>query len=112
MFARLFGGGLFGKLLDFLADHVDFDYTVAQMHQFTGIKKDSLYRLIRELKEERIIMCTRMVGRSKYYRLNMSDPRVVSLFQTAHEFLNKGLASIQIKDKSAKSTDRKPWMNN
>jgi len=112
MFARLFGGGLYGKLLDFLADHVDFDYTIAQMHEFTGITESSVRRIISELKKEGIVMCARMVGRSKYYRLDVSEPRVVSLFQIAHEYLNKDLASIQFKDESRKGPGQKSWMNN
>jgi len=39
MFTEVFGRSLRVKLLDFLADHVDFDYTLSQMQQFTGISR-------------------------------------------------------------------------
>jgi len=112
MLTKLFGGALIGKLLDFLADHPDFDYTVAQMHQFTGIKKNTLYRLIRELMEDRIIIRTRRIGRSCFYRLNANDPRVISLLRQAYDFYNEELASIQIEEKSPEGVNRESWRNN
>jgi DNA-binding transcriptional ArsR family regulator len=112
MFTKLFAGALFGKLLDFLADHPDSDYTVAQLHEFTGIKVPTLRRIIRELKEERIIVYTRRVGRSKYYRLNADDPHVVSLLKTARDFINEELASVQFDVKRAKGFNRESWRNN
>jgi len=79
------------KLLDFLADHVDFDYTISQIEEFTEISRPTLYRLIGELEAEKMISLTRLVGASKFYALDTRNEKVIEMLQMEFEAINRNL---------------------
>ena len=106
MFTELFGSSPRVKLLDFLADHVDFDYTLSQMQQFTAISRPTLYRLVPELEKDGIILFTRQVGGSRFYRLNVDDSRVSSMLQADFGSINEDLMAGRFKEDSARATKR------
>src|SRR2546422_1700741 len=91
---ELFGDSPQVRLLDFLADHVDFDYTITQMSEFAGVSRPALYGLVERLAKEGLIALTRTVGDSRFYRLNLEDPRVLSMlrmdFSSTNELLESG----------------------
>jgi len=91
MFTEIFGNSPRVKLLDFLADHVDFDYTISQIEEFTEISRPTLYRLIGELEAEKMISLTRQVGASKFYGLNTRNGKVIEMLQMEFEAINKRL---------------------
>jgi DNA-binding transcriptional ArsR family regulator len=91
VFTEIFGDSPRVKLLDFLADHVDFDYTISQIQGFTDISRPTIYRLIEELKTEKMISVTREVGASKFYGLNTQDDKVIGMLQLEFEAINKSL---------------------
>ena len=91
MFTEIFGNSPRVKLLDFLADHVDFDYTISQIEEFTEISRPTLYRLIGELEAEKMISPTRLVGASKFYALDTRNEKVIDMLQMEFEAINKSL---------------------
>jgi len=84
------------KLLDFLADHVDFDYTISQMHEFTGISRPTLYPLTEELVRAGMIVLTREVGGSRFFRINVNHPKVAWMVRVGFEGINRTLDSGRI----------------
>ena len=46
MFTDIFGNAPRVRLLDFLADHPDFDYTISQMAEFAEIARPTVYKLV------------------------------------------------------------------
>jgi len=93
MFTDIFGNGPRVRLLDFLADHVDFDYTISQMAEFAHIARPTVYKLVAELESQCMMSYTREVGGSKFYRLSLENPWIVSMLQVDFEGVNKELAS-------------------
>ena len=93
MFTDIFGNTPRVRLLDFLADHPDFDYTISQMAEFADIARPTVYKLVAELQSQDMLTFTRSVGDSKFYRLNLSNPRIVSMVQVDFESINKELAA-------------------
>jgi len=91
MFTEIFGNSPRVKLLDFLADHVDFDYTISQIEEFTEISRPTLYRLIGELEAEKMISPTRLVGASKFYALDTRNEKVIDMLQMEFEAINRNL---------------------
>jgi len=91
MFTEIFGNSPRVKLLDFLADHVDFDYTISQIEEFTEISRPTLYRLIGELEAEKMISLTRLVGASKFYALDTRNEKVIEILQMEFEAINRNL---------------------
>src|SRR3990170_189552 len=93
MFTEVFGAAPRVRLLDFLADHVDFDYTISQMAEFARIARPTVYKLVAELQNQGMLTLTRSGGNSKFYRLNLENPRIVSMLQVDFEGINRELAA-------------------
>jgi len=94
VFTEIFGNSPRVKLLDFLADHVDYDYTISQLEEFAGVSRPTLYRLIPELEAEKMISPTREVGASTFYRLNTRNERVIGMLQLDFESVNRSLLTL------------------
>ncbi len=108
MFTEIFGNSPRVKLLDFLADHVDYDYTISQIQEFADISRPTLYRLIAELEAEKMISLTREVGASKFYGLNTRNEKVVGMLQMEFEAINRSLlehSAPSPREASARSID-------
>ncbi len=93
MFTEIFGDAPRVRLLDFLTDHLDFDYTISQMAEFAEIGRPTVYKLVGALLGQDMLTFTRSVGDSKFYRLNVANPRIVSMLQMDFEGINKELAA-------------------
>src|SRR5213593_299148 len=93
MFTEVFGNAPRVRLLDFLADHPDFDYTISQMAEFADVARPTVYKLVAEMQGQDMITFTRSVGDSKFDLLNVANPRVVSMLQVDYERINKELAA-------------------
>ena len=93
MFTEVFGNAPRVRLLDFLADHPDFDYTISQMAEFADVARPTVYKLVAELQGQDMITFSRSVGDSKFYCLNVANPRIVSMLQVDFEGINKELAA-------------------
>jgi len=93
MLTEVFGDSPRVRLLDFLADHVDFDYTLTLMHHFSGVSRPTLYPLVDALESERILVRTREVGGSRFYRLNTTNPKVVAMLQMDFRQTNEELSA-------------------
>src|SRR5256885_9274485 len=74
MFTDIFGSAPRVRLIDFLADHPAFDYTISQMAEFAEIARPTVYELVDELVGQEMLTFTRLVGDSKFYRLNVANP--------------------------------------
>src|SRR3989441_5817659 len=105
MFTEVFGNAPRVRLLDFLADHPDFDYTISQMAEFADVARPTVYKLVAELQGQDMITFTRSVGDSKFYRLNVANPRIVSMLQVDFEGINKELAEGAYDEMSAAATE-------
>src|SRR2546426_5009042 len=105
MFTDIFGSAPRVRLLDFLADHPDFDYTISQMAEFAEIARPTVYTLVDELVGQDMLTFTRSVGDSKFYRLNVANPRIVSMLQVDFEGINKELAAGVYNEMSAAATE-------
>lgn len=98
MFTDIFGNTPRVRLLDFLADHPDFDYTISQVAEFADIARPTVYKLVAELQSQGMLTFTRSVGDSKFYRLNLANPRIVSMLQVDFESINKELVATAYED--------------
>src|SRR2546425_9562419 len=93
MFTDIFGSAPRVRLLDFLADHAAFDYTISQMAEFAEIARPTVYKLVEALVGQSMLTFTRSVGDSRFYRLNVANPRIVLMLQVDFEGINKELAA-------------------
>jgi len=80
-FTDVFGDTPQVRLLDFLAANLEFDYTITQMSAFAGLSRPTVYGLVERLAGDGLLVHTRTIGRSRFYRIDRSHPAVRSLLR-------------------------------
>ena len=94
MLTEIFGDSPRVKLLDFLLDNVDLDYTISQLHQFTGISRPTLYLLTEGMEGEGMLLMTRQVGGSRFFRINVEHSKVAWMIRAEFEGINKAVNAL------------------
>jgi len=88
MFTKIFGENPQTKLLNFLADHPDYDYTIADLVEKTKISKPTIYKILPKLLKENLVVVTRKVGKAKLYKLNTENELVKLILKFEFELTN------------------------
>ena len=81
-FTHLFGDTSQVRLLDFLADNLEFDYTISQLSEYASLSRPTVYGLAERLLKDGLLVHTRTIGRSRFYRINRENPVVLSLLRS------------------------------
>ncbi len=71
------------KVLEFLIEGRELDYSITDIAQGADIGRTTLFRIWDDLIEAQIIKHTRNIGNAKLYKLNLQNPfvkKVVELF--------------------------------
>ena len=89
MFVKIFGENPQTKIRDFLADHPDYDYTITELAEKTGVSKPTTYKVIRGLLKEGLVIVSRKIGRSKLYKLNTRNEIVKTILKFEFEIAKK-----------------------
>ena len=76
VFLEIFGNSPILRILDFLVVYEDFDYSMTDIANLSGIGYSTLKLFWNKLEKNNIIINTRTVGKAKMYRLNTSNPVV------------------------------------
>ena len=81
------------KVLEFLIEGRELDYSVSDIAEGAGIGRTTLFRIWDDLVELSIVKPTRVIGNAKLYKLNLENAfvkKMVDLFDTlVIEPLNK-----------------------
>jgi len=75
-FLETFGDSPVLRVLDFLVVNEDFDYSMTDIANFSGIGYSTLKLFWSRLERQKIITQTRTVGKAKMYKLDLSNPVV------------------------------------
>ena len=73
-FLEIFGDSPILRALDFLVVNEEFDYSMTDIANLSGVGYSTLKLFWVKLEKEGIIVNTRIVGRAKMYRLNLTNP--------------------------------------
>lgn len=76
MFKEIFGNSPQTKILDFLADHPNYDYNVSDISKNSGVSRPTVYKIIEILLKKKLIIKTRESGNSSLYKLNTKNKLV------------------------------------
>ena len=79
IFTKALGDSPKIKVLEFLIEGRELDYSITDIAEGSGISRTTLFRIWEDLIVSKIIMPTRTIGNSKLFRLNMENPAVVQL---------------------------------
>lgn len=89
MFTKIFGENPQTKILDFMADHPDYDYTITELAEKTGVSKPTIYKVIRNLLKEGLVVVNRKIGRTKLYKLNTRNEIVKTILKFEFEIAKR-----------------------
>ncbi|MBI2656618.1 hypothetical protein HYX03_02680 [Candidatus Woesearchaeota archaeon] len=81
LFIELFGDSPTIRVLDFLLTERELDFSISDMARNAGIGRATLYRIWDELIKNEIILPTRMIGKSRLYKLNIKNPKIKKLLE-------------------------------
>lgn len=78
-FLEFVGDTPINRLLDFLITGRDFDYTLTNLANKSGVSWSTLHRIFPHFVKNEIVKLTREVGRARLYRIN-ADNIIVTKF--------------------------------
>lgn len=77
IFLQVFGDTPILRVLDFLVVNDDFDYSMTDIAEFSGVGYATLKLFWPALEEHGIVVKTREVGKAKLYKLNDANPTIM-----------------------------------
>ncbi len=78
-FLEVFGDSPIQRALDFLIINEEFDYSMTDIAELSGVGYSTLKLFWPKLEAEKMVKNTRTVGNAKMYRLNDANPVVRKL---------------------------------
>ena len=81
LFIELFGDSPTIKVLDYLLTERELDFSISDMARNSGIGRATLYRIWDSLIKNKIIVPTRIIGKSNLYKLNIKNPKIKKLIE-------------------------------
>ena len=70
IFLKMFGDSPVLRVLDFLVVNGDFDYSMTNIANLSGVGYSTLKLFWDDLERKEVVINTRIVGRAKMYKLN------------------------------------------
>ncbi|MBU0627825.1 MAG: hypothetical protein KKC75_01440 [Nanoarchaeota archaeon] len=93
IFTKAMGNAPKIKVLEFLIEGRELDYSISDIAEGAGIGRTTLFRIWNDLIELKVINPTREIGNAKLYQLNQENPfvkKMIGLFDSlVIEPLNK-----------------------
>ena len=80
-FVTVMGSTPFVRVLDFLLENRPFDYSKTEIAKNAKVGWSTLYGIWKNLERTKMVRQTRIVGKSKMYRLNEENPIVRKLIE-------------------------------
>ena len=77
----MFGDSPTIKVLDYLLTEKGLDFSISDIARNSGIGRATLYRIWDDLIKNQIIMPTRVIGKSRLYKLNSQNPKIKKLVE-------------------------------
>ena len=81
IFVGYFGSSPYIKVLDFLIQGQEFDYSMTEVARGAGVGWSVFTRIWKKLLEKEIIIPTRTIGNAKLFKLNKKNPFVAKLIR-------------------------------
>ena len=91
IFLQTFGESPLLKIMDFLVVNDDFDYSMKDIAELSGVGYATLKLLWSRLETNKIIIQTRTVGKAKMYKLDFNNPMMDSFKNFYWEIAKKAV---------------------
>ena len=80
MFHEIIGVSL-TRLLDFFCDHPNYDYQISELADKTKISRPTIYENLKKLTKNKMVIQTRISGKSRMYKLNTDNDIVRAMLK-------------------------------
>lgn len=87
LFRRTFGDTPKIRVLEFLIEGRELDYSITDIAEGAEIGRTTLFRIFDGLIKNKIILPTRTVGNAKLYKLNQENPFVKKIVDVFDEII-------------------------
>jgi len=81
IYLKTFGDSPMNRILDFLVVFDAYDYTMADIAKHADVSYSTLKYLLPQLVKGKLVVKTRMSGRSQLYKINKTNPAVKRFMQ-------------------------------
>ncbi len=81
LFIEFMGDSPTVKVLDYLLTERNLDFSISDLARNAAVGRTTLYRIWEKLIEKQIIIPTRIIGKSKLYKLNSENLAVKKLIE-------------------------------
>ena len=81
IFVEYFGSSPYVKVLDFLIQGQEFDYSMTEAARGAGVGWSAFVIIWKKLLDKQIIVPTRTIGNAKLFKLNKNNPFVKKLIK-------------------------------
>ena len=79
IFIEYFGSSPYIKVLDFLIQGQEFDYSMTEVARGAEVGWSAFTRIWKQLLEKNMIIQTRTIGNAKLFKLNKENPAIQKL---------------------------------
>lgn len=69
------------RIVDFLIDNMLFDFSKKEIIEGSGLTKPTFYKYFECLVKDKIVIVSRIFGKTKLYKLNKENPQVKALLE-------------------------------
>ena len=94
LFLRQFGDTPQLRVLDFLIDNHFFDFPLTEIARESNVSYNSLKALLPQFVKNEIVLKTRRIGKSDYYKLNLDNPFVKNMMKLDWMLVEKSIENI------------------
>lgn len=99
IFARYFGNTPLVRILDFLIEGKDFDYSMTEIAKNANVGWTSFSRVWKDMEKMNVVKKTRNIGKARLYKLNLEDATVQKLVRMHWEIIKAETDKILAKKK-------------
>ncbi|MBI2671339.1 hypothetical protein HYX16_00220 [Candidatus Woesearchaeota archaeon] len=92
LFLEAFGDTPQLRVLDFLIDNHFFDYPITEIARGSNVSYNSIKLFFPNFIENAIIIKTRKIGKSDYFKLNINNPFIAKLIQLGWNLVRNRLS--------------------
>lgn len=87
LFRRVFGDAPKTRVLEFLIEGRELDYSISDIAEGAGIGRTTLFRIWNDLVSNKIVIPTRQIGNARLYKLNVDNVFVRKLVEVFDEII-------------------------
>ncbi|DAC71892.1 MAG TPA: hypothetical protein DSN98_07995 [Thermoplasmata archaeon] len=94
MFKDIFGDNAWTRILDFLADHPDSEYSITEIVEKSEISRPTVYKIMENLIAKKLISKSRTIGNAPLYKLN-TENKLVTIMLKFDFAISKQIAELE-----------------